>query len=355
MEEKTITLAEIIKILVSGGKKILCFTLIAIILAGSLGAIFAPGKTYGAELDFYVSSATVDSRMLSLLGSKLFAEKLLLDENGLTGDKSSTDYLTALAAKEAYEAKVLEKAKMTEQLATLPLEESEALSAFKAKESTFNAIRDTYLLLDSTANETVKKDLRQQMDAAQAAMQAAEAVHAEKGAALKEARNTIRTIEFDINTLKEDMTVKYDIALSSWRQSKETKKQIEILLDSVSYGGDSAFIEVEVAIKGDKSLATSVVDHIIRILPDFVVENITPLQEADDTPDCLLADTIYEVEEINKFNRVLGAIKYGLIAGVCVFILSCFVIVMIAIFKMSFDDEKESALEKATDENEKEE
>ncbi len=348
MEEKTITLAEIIKILVGGGKKILCFTLAALIIAGALGAIFAPGKTYGTELDFYVSSATVDSRMLSLLKSKLFAEKLLLDSNGLTGDKGSQEYISALAAKKAYEAKVTEKEKMTEQLETLPLEEAAALSDFQAKEATFNAIRDTYLLIESTATEEVKNDLKAQMQNAHEAMQAAEAVHTTKATELKEARNTIRTIEFDIKNLKEDMNAKYDTALASWRQSEDTKKQIEILLDSISYDGDSAFIEVEVAIKGDESLATSVVDHIIKLLPDFVVENVTHLPESDEIPECQLADTIYEVEQINKFNRVFGALKYGLIVGACVFVLACFAVIGIALLKMSFEQEKELALPEGT-------
>ncbi len=355
MEEKTITLAEIIKMLLNEGKKILCFTLIAVIIAGALGAILAPGKTYGAELDFYVSSATVDDRMLSLLSSKLFTEKLLLDSNGLTGDRSSKEYITALAAKKAYEAKVLEKEKLTEQLETIPLEESEALSVFKAKESTFYAIRETYLLLESSASAEVKADLLRQMDEAQASMQEAQALHATKSAELKEARNTIRTIEFDINMLKEDMNVKYDIALASWRQSKEAKKQMDMLLDSISYDSNNSFIEVEVAIKGDDVFAESVVDHIISILPDFVVENVTPLPETDATPDCQLADTIYEVEEINKFNRILGAVKYGLIAGACVFILSCFAVVGIALLKMSFEQEKEAALPEGNPDNEKEE
>ncbi len=356
MEEKNndmISFANIVKLLLSKKRLIICIALIVALLAGALGAIFSPGNTYGADIDFYVSGGTLDERMLSLLRSKLFTEKLLLDENGLTGDKNSETYKAALSAKEAYGKVLDEQKELKIQLEAMPVVVSGAEKLYEEKreayEDTYN-IFNTYMsvYLPENANSTKRDEYAAAVNEALAEKNKAEAAYSQVLSAYQSVLLRQQSISLELQSLKDEMDVSTEVVLAPWRQLKETRMDMETLMESISYeypGGDTnkSFISVSVAIEKDMALANAAVDRIIDILPEFVAENVTTAKESTEEPACTLADTMYEVELINPFGRVIEGVKYGLLSGIAVAVLVALAIVGVALIKLTLSADGEAA------------
>ena len=108
MPQNEITILDLFKIVLKKIKLIAWITLIALLLGAATGAALAiiSNATYGTQAEFYIYSEESNSYILSLLRSDSFAERLLLDENGLPADKQGTNmYNEALALKTALDAK----------------------------------------------------------------------------------------------------------------------------------------------------------------------------------------------------------------------------------------------------------
>ena len=74
-------LMDLLKILISKIKIIVCVALIAAIVGGAIGAAitFLSKRDFGTQVEFYISSEERNSYILSLISSDSFSEKLLLD------------------------------------------------------------------------------------------------------------------------------------------------------------------------------------------------------------------------------------------------------------------------------------
>ena len=73
-------------------KLIAIITLAALVLGAAGGAALAiiSNATYGTQAEFYIYSESANGYILSLLRSDSFAERLLLDENGLPSNKKGS-------------------------------------------------------------------------------------------------------------------------------------------------------------------------------------------------------------------------------------------------------------------------
>ena len=107
-QKNELDLIDLLKVLLSKIKLIVCIALIATFIGGALGAIITllGKRDFGTQVEFYITRGASDSQILHLLASERFAEKLLLDENGLPENTSGAEYDAAIAAKEAADAAV---------------------------------------------------------------------------------------------------------------------------------------------------------------------------------------------------------------------------------------------------------
>ena len=133
-----ITFAEVIGMFRGKLKMILLITLVIAIVGGALGAFFTLStKTYESTIKFYLTTQDGSQALLPLLSSDSFAEKLILEENGLPKREECDpeDYDAALAAITAYNNAVETKREAVKQSVI-------DSSAFTVIESKYNSALD---------------------------------------------------------------------------------------------------------------------------------------------------------------------------------------------------------------------
>ena len=145
-QKKELDLIDLLKVLLSKIKLIVCIALIAAFVGSALGAVITliGKRDFGTQVEFYMSSGDPDSRVLHLLASERFAEKLLLDENGLPKNMPGADYDAALKAKK--EADAAEEA-LIEAKKTAKQAPRELAVVQKTYEEKSRAYEDIYNLL----------------------------------------------------------------------------------------------------------------------------------------------------------------------------------------------------------------
>lgn len=350
-------LLDILKILFSKVKMLLCITLLAAIVGGTLGgAITLLGKReYGTQVEFYITPNATDSTVLHLLASERFAEKLLLNENGLPENRSGADYEEALAAKLESDvaAKALTEAKK------LSKEAPRALAiAQKNYEEKQKAYDDTYNLLSvykSATSDKIAEDAEhvQKMKQYEADLEVAktekktaeEQYYLASQKALEATHNLEAAKEAAASAKKNADDLAEDI-LEQWREEEKNKKKISLINESLSYKyidvetsdkttGEKAnrqFLIVSIAVEKDEELAKRLLCNMRDRLPSFVEENIDTA-DSDAETVCTLISTAAEVENLSKNSLIKEIAKFALITSFMALAVSCIMVVWIGMKK----------------------
>jgi hypothetical protein len=344
-------LLDILKILFSKAKLLVCITLLAAIIGGALGgAITLLGKReYGTQVEFYITPNATDSTVLHLLASERFAEKLLLNENGLPENRSGAEYEVALAAKlEADTAlKALSEAKK------LSKEAPRALAiAQKNYEEKQKAYDDTYNLLTtykSATSDKIAEDPEhvQKMKQYEADLEVAktekklaeEQYYLASQNALVATHNLEAAKEAATSAKKKADDLSEDI-LEQWREVEKNKKKISLINESLSYKyidvettdkatdekANRQFLIVSIAVEKDEALAKRLLCNIRDRLPAFVEENMDA-SDTDAETICTLISTAAEVENLSKNSLVKEIAKFALISSFMALAVSCIMVV----------------------------
>ena len=352
-------LLDIIKILLSKAKLLICITLLSAIIGGALGgAITLLGiREYGTQVEFYITPNSPDSNVLHLLASERFAEKLLLDENGLPENRSGAEYEAALAAKHEADA----AAKALTEAKKLSKEAPRVLAiAQKNYEEKQKAYEDVYNLLNIYKSATsdkiaedpehVQKMKQYEADletAKQAKKIAEEEYYAASQTALEATHKFEAAKEAAASARKKADDLAEDI-LEQWREEAKNKKKISLINESLSYKyidvetADKAtgettnrqFLIVSISVERDEALAKRLLCNMRDRLPVFVEENIDT-SNSDEETVCTLISTAAEIENLSKNSLVKEIAKFALIAAVMALAVTCMVVVWVGMSKRS--------------------
>ena len=352
-------LLDIIKILLSKAKLLICITLLAAIIGGALGgAITLLGiREYGTQVEFYITPNSPDSNVLHLLASERFAEKLLLDENGLPENRSGAEYEAALAAKHEADA----AAKALTEAKKLSKEAPRVLAiAQKNYEEKQKAYEDVYNLLNiykSATSDKIAEDpehvqkMKQYEADLETAKQAKKIAEEEYYAASQTALEATHKLEAAKEAAASARKKADDLAediLEQWREEAKNKKKISLINESLSYKyidvetADKAtgettnrqFLIVSISVERDEALAKRLLCNMRDRLPVFVEENIDT-SNSDEETVCTLISTAAEIENLSKNSLVKEIAKFALIAAVMALAVTCIVVVWVGMSKRS--------------------
>lgn len=372
-----IDLLDIIKILFSKAKLLICIALLAAIVGGVIGGAFTllGKREYGTQVEFYITPNSTDSNVLHLLASERFSEKLLLDENGLPENRSGEDYDAALEAKLASDA----AAKALVEARKLAKEAPRALAvAQKTYEEAQKAYDDVYDLLNiykSATSDKIAEDPEhvQKMKQYEADLETARLNKKQAEEEYYAASQTALQATHDLEAAKEEaisakMTadeLAEDI-LEEWREEAQNKKKISLINESISYkyidveAPDKAtgettnrqFLIVSISVEKDEALAKRLLANMRDKLPAYVVEN-TETKDSDAETVCTLISTAAEVENLSKNSLVKEVAKFALITSFMSLAVACIVVVWVGVKRRPHasenseekDDDSEPTLE----------
>ena len=379
---REVTVLDIFKILKNKIKLIAIITLAALVLGAAGGAALAiiSNATYGTQAEFYIYSESANGYILSLLRSDSFAERLLLDENGLPSNKKgSQTYNDALAAKEAVDLKLEEielKEKEIKEFPAIIAQEQRKYNDAQAVYDDLNKRLETYMsvqfenlandaeiaklekALDGIDNEDKSKG---EIDVLIARNNAKNAYNAVLDAS-QIAEIELLSLQDELSKLNATKKSIYDIALTDFRKDKENLDKIQTIKKSVTYNYEAvkdekilesqAHLYVNIAVKFDKQLAEELLNSISKSLCGFVEESVIAEGEERET-ECVFLSVFGSVDTVDYKNPLVEAVKFGAIAAIGAIIITSIVIIMTDILstpkaKEEGQDEQ-PALEEAND------
>ncbi len=103
-------------------KNVIKIIIVALIVAMGVGMFAIFNTTYGVMLSYHITPGDQSDDLIHFLSSESFAEKLLLDENGLPSKNEcdAKDYDAAIAAINLFEEKRKAKAELSQEIDKMP-------------------------------------------------------------------------------------------------------------------------------------------------------------------------------------------------------------------------------------------
>ena len=383
MEENNasvLTLVDLVNLFKKNFVKLLIIGIVVAILGGVFGGYRAMSdKSYNAELEIYVSPSENSDRLLYDLQSGRFAERLLLEKNGLPAKElcNVEDYNAAL--------------KTIEELADIRqqrIEKNEEIARYYTAdiENKYNVLKTEYdnvlnvlkmyksAQADALVNESHTEMIAFYEQKLQEAMDAKDEYYANYYSKVVENKIQLTT---ELSQLTDRFTDKRDEmdeaiekVLVAWRQDPEVGQQVKLIMSCVSYEYHQLDDEQEKK-AAENSQETSYGDYIkISIsvpdssVPDaeaFVEELVSRYQSCiadyvqyhlEESPEiveakCKIVSPIVDVKCVSE--SVIGeAVKYavvGAVAGVGL------VYVILVVRRMIVNAEKIEAAAKASEQN----
>ena len=351
-------------------KAILCLTLIAVIVAASLGFALAYNSDdrYGTTIEFYVNSEKTNEYILSLMKSDKFAETILLDEYGLPAEyKDTKEYKDLLADKKKIESqKDLIKDIMREnELADYGREVLRLEALYESANDEYTQIHDllsVYKLAENVTdierhNERIN-DLESKLDKKAEQRDEIKAELDAVSEAKYTAEKNLNMAKVELKNLLEDIEKPLDELLEKFRIEKDNVKDLKRVKNFVTYeyikemdstkkdGAtdiySEALLRVNVMVPGDSEFAERITDAIIEKLPEFIEEEVFFDLEFNSTKqlnlECKFISTFSAAEKLVGASPVKNAILYGAVGGGGVLLITCIGIVLSEAFKRKKND-----------------
>ena len=352
-QHSELDLLDLLKILLAKIKLIICVALVAAILGGAFGFAFTliGNHDFGTKIEFYITPDAPDSQILHLLSSERFAEKLMLDENGLPEGSSGAEYEAALAAKLESKAADAAYAEAKRASKSAPRELAAIQKTYEEKQKAYDDAYDMLSVYQSASDEIAKQPEHiEKMKKYEAAVEAAkeEKTIAEKDyyAASQKALEATNNLEAAKEAAANARKVADDLAeeiLKVWREQSQNKKKISMINESLKYDyiEDSSsknsddntnrqFLVVSISVEKDEQLANKLLDSLCDKLPAYVEEN-TDTHDSIEETECILISTAAEVEDLGKNSLVKEVIKYALISTIAAIAVTCILVMWIGV------------------------
>lgn len=353
--DSELDLLDLLKILFSKIKLIICFALIAAILGAVFGTAFTLiGKhDFGTEIEFYITPNAPDSQILHLLSSERFAEQLLLNEDGLPDSASGPEYEAAVAAKhdadEAYEALVLAK----QESKSAPRELAAVQKTYEEKQKAYEDVYNLLSIYQSASDAIAKqpehiekmKNYEKAVEVAKAEKEIAEKIYYEASQKALLANHNLESAKEDYAAAKKNASDLAEEILKEWRDKDHNKEKISKINESLTYEyiedksstaknseqtSNRQFLIVSIEVEKDEELAKILLQNICYKLPSYVEEN-TDNAESDEETDCILISTAAEIENLGKNSLVKEIVKYALIFTIATVAITCIVVIWVGI------------------------
>lgn len=361
-QKKELDLIDLLKVLLSKIKLIVCIALIAAFVGGALGAIITllGKRDFGAQVEFYISSGDPDSRVLHLLASERFAEKLLLDENGLPSNTSGEKYDAALQAKIAADAAAEALIEAKKAAKEAPRELAVVQKTYEEKQRAYDDLYNLLSVYQSAGDKVAEnpdhvekvKKYESLTEIAKAEKEAAERAYYTASQKSLSANHALEEAKENITKTKKEYEDLAEGILEVWRAQDDNKKKISQINESIEYkyidleqsdknSSDKSarqFLVASISVPKDEELAKKLLDNLCEKLPTFVEEN-TNNTDSYEEPECILISTAAEVENLAKNSLLKEVIKYAAISTIGALAIACIIILWVGVKEK--DDEEE--------------
>ncbi len=370
--EEGISLVDIFKLLLRKVK----ILIIAVLIGGILGAAFAVFKTYnvnyyGAEISFYVnpkkdeSSATGESQygvygaygehvmdnMVRLLGSEIFAEMLILNNQPLP----EKDVWVNTSNQTEVDLKLNEKIDAAQIVVDEYTAKQVALDAVKTQRNEKNvelteaneALEKAWLELygqkavESSTFDLAEYNTKIKTNPAYADCISAYTAKTGAEANLKVLDAKIKADSAEVKTAQKIADEQRKAALEAWRKTEKYKEELSLYMASLQYSYQKgnvdksssdnfarSFIYVDISVLTKKDFAEKLLAQVREIVPIYVENNMAVPSSYVGT-NCQEITTINDIVLTNSSYTTKEAIKYGLLLAVAAFVIACAVVIIV--------------------------
>lgn len=366
-QNSVLTVVDIAKLFRGKLKLFICLALAAFILGGALGVGMSfLDRSYQTDITFYLEPGDKSQALLPLLQSETFAEKLLLEENGLPKKEecNAQDYENALAAIEEYNAARELRKQLRRELDLLPYSVTPIETKYNSLKTTYTEIYDllnTYKLApsDEVAKDEAHAEKIAEYEAALAIAKAEldayksetyDPAIANKQATEEEYAKTKRLL-IDTRDKAEDACEK---VLSKWREDREIQRLISVITESISFkytkivdsadakdtveNQNCSFLVISVDID-DPELANTLIDKIKSVTPYFAETNVERLSDISEAR-CTLISPFAGINDYRASDVIKDAVKYAIVSAVAAVAVACIVVVVVGILPEELRSEK---------------
>ncbi|MBQ8283746.1 MAG: hypothetical protein IJX75_01500 [Clostridia bacterium] len=381
--EEGISLIDLVKLLLSKIKLLIVLTLVGAIIGGAFGFITTYGQDYyGTLVRFYINPKRSESvtentsqygvygaygkhvmdNMTKLLSSESFAERLLVEENGLPkeGINSAIDEkrVVALAAinvvdgvrseKEAWEEAILDIAEQIKDLNEDITEAKKDESFFEKRLSEAQNEYASFITAIGNADSAEAKALQKAVADAKAKRDIAADTRTQLEEELNTQKEYLETANETLETIQENLAEKMEIAneaieatLVEWRKTPSYEKGITAIQSAVRYSyleeGEElenandlarSFIRVNISVLQNQEFAEKLLNLIIETVPEFVKENMAVPSGYEGT-NCEPSTRIHKIKLLNPNYSMSQTVKYAALMAVLTLIIACVAVILI--------------------------
>ncbi len=371
---QTVTLADILMIFKGKLVKLLCLALVAFIIGAALGVLKTQlDMSYGADIEFHLIPGDASTHLLPLLRSDSFAEKLLLDENGLPPKEicNEKDYNAAFdAVKAAADARKY-KQELTVELARIPYEINVISDAYQNIVDEYSRVSNQLNMYKSASDTATEKDPNHAAMVAKLTAQldsiAAERLDYETNVynpiiqkKLNMEKEYAAAVE-KLNDTRDAADEALEKVLSPWRENPEVRDNIRKIKKALSFqyinateipkGAvitedtenevNSSFLIVSVTSEEGKEFTEELIGQISAITPDFVEKTVERFSKTNQAR-CILISTFATAKATNADSMIMDIALFAVLASVAAVAVAAVAMISKALLPAELFDKKSS-------------
>ena len=367
--KKEINIVDLWQVFTKNVVLLIVIALVGAIICGAVGGALAyVNVSYETTLKFSVSPTDDTDALLYNLQSEAFAEKLLLEENGLP-EKSECDpedYAAALAAIEAFDAAREQKRALRREYNRLQITVVEFQMKYYDQE--YAKIFEQLSTYKSAPSETIANDESHKAMINKLESELSDIID-ERSKFIEETYNPVMLHRADlqeklnlasylVNDTRREAEALTEKVLAPWRESEEVQSKIQEIMSSVSYEyaklettetttaskneeQNKGYIKIYVSVDKDEELAKEIVDGLKRCVGPFVVKHIEEVTSSVQV-DCMLISTVSAPTRVGD-NVIVKAATFAVVGGIALFAVTYIVLLfkkLFAIYMVADAEEK---------------
>lgn len=367
--KKEINIVDLWQVFTKNVVLLIVIALVGAIICGAVGGVLAyVNVSYETTLKFSVSPTDDTDALLYNLQSEAFAEKLLLEENGLP-EKSECDpedYAAALAAIEAFDAAREQKRALRREYNRLQITVVEYQMKYYDQE--YAKIFEQLSTYKSAPSETIANDESHKAMINKLESELSDIID-ERSKFIEETYNPVMLHRADlqeklnlasylVNDTRREAEALTEKVLAPWRESEEVQSKIQEIVSSVSYeyaklettetttaskneDQNKGYIKIYVSVDKDEELAKEIVDGLKRCVGPFVVKHIEEVTSSVQV-DCMLISTVSAPTRVGD-NVIVKAATFAVVGGIALFAVTYIVLLfkkLFAIYMVADAEEK---------------
>lgn len=360
MEEKVekkegVSVKAIFKLLLKKIKMLLLVLLAGVVVGAGFGFLTNFNqKYYGTSMEFYVNPVPTQEQvesdsyfavngtytrnvmdgLIKLLSSESFAERLLMDEDGLPVKFRNDENKEKIDAKILHAKPLIEAEKDAKEAVELAEEvRLEAQKDYNEKNSKWSSIQSEIRFAKDIGNLDVIPVLTVRMDEAKVLKDEAQSVLKLKEEAVELANEDLKASKTKAEEARNEV---YEL----YRQTTLYKNLIRTVCSSVSFSWykstekddletiSRSNIYVDIKVDGDEQLANDLYDQICKVLPEYVSKAM-PKPGGYSGTACRRVTRLDEVRNLNEGQTLSATVKYGLLIGFVSLAVACVVVVIV--------------------------